>query len=398
MAGVKEKLLEFIQREAAGDEAAELQVIKKYSFESIFPERNREAGWKQRVNMQSLKYSIFAMELEKIASAFRDVILVKGLWYQDKFYEHQIRFCRDVDLFVRNEDFAQFDEIMRENNFIRLYENCSMSNKYYYFNDVYDNTELTIDKMNHFVYEKKELEWLKVEVHTFLLPFYRYPAVQYQEMYNRRKKIMLRVFLNISVLDCNDDFIYAACHMCKHLVNAIVRYEESVQEKETVLNGKLVYDLALMADVELLNTEQGKLYSAWDEMYWYIQYNPASKKRMTLYISVVCPLYDIHAVTFFVEKDNGLKVVTRGMKFAHQESPKWLKGVQAELGAEGQYMLKIAYNTLQIDPIKTKYIGCQIGIMIFGEGDEVVERMSLFGKGYYHFYDMGILSCGGGHL
>ena len=152
------------------------------------------------------------------------------------------------------------------------------------------------------------------------------------------------------------------------------------------------------ADAELLNTEQGKLYSAWDEMYWYIQYNPASKKRMTLYISVVCPLYDIHAVTFFVEKDNGLKVVTRGMKFAHQESPKWLKGVQAELGAEGQYMLKIAYNTLQIDPIKTKYIGCQIGIMIFGEGDEVVERMSLFGKGYYHFYDIGILSCGGGHL
>ena len=64
----------------------------------------------------------------------------------------------------------------------------------YYFNDVYDNTELTIDKMNHFVYEKKELEWLKVEVHTFLLPFYRYPAVQYQEMYNRRKKLCFADF------------------------------------------------------------------------------------------------------------------------------------------------------------------------------------------------------------
>ena len=89
MADTKEKLLEFIQREAKRDEVAELQVIKKYAFESIFPERNRDVDWKRIMNMQNLKYSVFAMELKKIANAFQNVILVKGLWYQDKFYGHQ---------------------------------------------------------------------------------------------------------------------------------------------------------------------------------------------------------------------------------------------------------------------------------------------------------------------
>lgn len=92
-------------------------------------------------------------------------------------------------------------------------------------------------------------------MHTFLVPPQRYPNISYEDILERKEKIILGDNLPIYVLEVNDDFIYAACHMCKHLVNEIVKLEETYKSKWKNLFGKQIYDMACMIDSQKLEWE-----------------------------------------------------------------------------------------------------------------------------------------------
>jgi len=497
MLETKEKLWKFIQKEAAREYKKEEEIAERYGFEWIFPELDTTLVIRQMMKQQSVRNVIFLKDLKQLAGEFQEFVLLKGLWYQEKYFEKgEFRFFGDIDLYVVEENFKKLDDALKKNNYDKLYDDSDISSKFYFYYDVFDHTKISFGKLNHYVYEKKEIQWAHVEVHTYPLPYYQYPAVRFGEIYERRKLVSLGGKFKVFVLESNDDFIYAACHLCKHLIHAVIALEESEETIWPACWGRYIYDLASMIDkgeldwniiverakqwdvlqdvltacrmvqyflgksmpeaklqeisamveedverglykslvrdialsdisnvfnggivgfvnknqvnpycrpvcirrkdgvkggTEIIRSKLGTVYSEWDEEFWYLEYEPGTDRSAVMYVGTACPIYGIHAVTFLADCRDGVRISSRNVMFEHRKPAEWLKEIDIYENGRGQYVIKVKFSGLKMEPQKTKSIACQIGIVKFNEEDEIVDRVSLFGKGYYHFYDMGLL-------
>lgn len=497
MLTTREKLLEFIRKRAFEEKCDEGEVIREHGLQNVlFMEMaDGNVDYKTRRAVKKIKDAVIIRELMQIVRDFPDVILLKGLWYSEKYYgQQELRLFGDIDLYVREIQFADFDRAMKRNGYACLCENSPVPSKFYFYYDVYDGTELSYGLLNHYVYEKEGFMLPQVEVHTYLLPFYQYPLLGYQEIYERRKEAILCQRLKVNVLECNDDFIYAACHLCKHLVHSIVAMEETEGEKWRVHEEKNIYDMACMIDAgeidwqvvverakrwdvlqdvlvacnmvryffpdsisqkelnkmaglvgedwqrglykslvrdlalsdasnvfkgslldfvnahqvnpvcraveiphrngilpakEILRSRWGNLYSEWDSGYWYLIYELGTGENVIPYVSIQCSLYDIHAVTFLLDKEKG--IVSRNVKYERRKPADWLKNICVEENLEGQCVIKISFEGLRLKPQESRTIVCQLGLIVLDEEERVADRVSLFGRGYYHFYDMGVI-------
>lgn len=496
MLATREKLMSFIRKRVFEKRCDEGEIIREYGLQDVFMEMtDGNVDYNTLIAVKKIKDKVIVRELMRIVRDFPDVILLKGLWYSEKYYgQQELRLFGDIDLYVEERHFADFDRAMKVNGYVRLRENSPVPSKFYFYYDVYDNTELSYGLLNHYVYEKEGFMLPQVEAHTYPLPFYQYPLLGYREMYERRKEVTLCQRLKINVLECNDDFIYAACHLCKHLVHSIVSMEETEGEQRGVHEGKNIYDLACMIDAgemdwqvvlerarrwdvlqdvlvacnlvryffpdsipqkelnkmtrlveedwqrglykslirdialsdasnvfkgrlldfvnahqvnplcraveipyrneilpakEILRSRWGNLYSEWDNGYWYLVYELGSNEKVIPYVSIQCPLYNIHAVTFLLDKEKG--IVSRNVKYERRKPADWLKNICVEVNLEGQCVVKIGFEGLKLRPQESRTIVCQLGLIVLDEKERVTDRVSLFGRGYYHFYDMGVI-------
>ena len=83
--------------------------------------------------------------------------------------------------------------------------------------------------------------------------------------------------------------------------------------------------------------------------------------------------------------------MSRNVKYERRKPADWLKNICVEENLEGQCVIKISFEGLRLKPQESRTIVCQLGLIVLDEEERVADRVSLFGRGYYHFYDMGVI-------
>lgn len=234
MNDIQKELMSFVRRisQKKSVESTIRDLRLGFFFEEELPLGEEKIGILAHRFKQEKKNEIYLKELEKIYELCTDEkpLVFKGIAHAYSFYENpNIRFFNDLDLFARKDDCEKITAILEKLGYKKRLSNNENNKFLFYSGDLYADYALkTHDHIDNYVRNhedfKKTVDGIevKIELHSYMFSPIRYPFINYNEIYSRKQKMAICDDKAIYTLSKLDTLICASCHLCKHLVEAII--------------------------------------------------------------------------------------------------------------------------------------------------------------------------------
>lgn len=238
MDDIKMELLEFLER--ISNDGSIVDTINDLRLGFICDEelpfgKEKISILAHRFNQEKINH-IYLNELEKIYELCSEEkpLVFKGIAHSYSFYkEPNVRFFNDIDLFIRESNCKKITEILEDLGYKKRVINNRNNRDLFFIGDLY--ADYAIQEENHisnYIRNHQGFEKIvdgvkiDIELHIYMFSPLRYPFIDYNEIYERYRKLKISDDKSIYTLSIEDTLICASCHMAKHIVDAIAKPDE----------------------------------------------------------------------------------------------------------------------------------------------------------------------------